>query len=166
MKESRPMPRREWTIPLCAKYCQITFTYGTASGQLLYGSRPDGRFLAQQYRGRELVTLCLCCIRAGIRLCTLFHGPTASAFRSLHGAVRTKSEPFVNLICLSIRIFYGSISQKVLLLSGPGVATITFSGVMIKAPLALADPLKVSCAILQNRSKTGPSVTYSAVPLI
>ena len=56
--------------------------------------------------------------------------------------------------------------QNVLLLSGPGVATMIFSGVMTKAPFALAAPLKVSSAIFWNISTIGPSVTYSAVPLI
>lgn len=52
------------------------------------------------------------------------------------------------------------------LLSAPGVVTITCSVEIIKAPLAVAAPLNIASTMFLNVSTTGPSVTYSATPLI
>ena len=61
------------------------------------------------------------------------------------------------------RIF---LPYRTFLLSAPGVVTITFSGVMINAPFAVAAPLNIFSTIALNVSTTSPSVTYSATPLI
>ena len=52
------------------------------------------------------------------------------------------------------------------LLSAPGVVTMTFSGVMIRAPFAVAPPLNIYSTIALKVLMISPSVTYSAVPLI
>lgn len=52
------------------------------------------------------------------------------------------------------------------LLSAPGVATITFSGIITSAPLAVAAPLNIVSTICLKVSTIAPSVMYSAFPLI
>ena len=52
------------------------------------------------------------------------------------------------------------------LLSAPGVVTMIFSGVMIRAPFAVAPPLNIYSTIVLKVLTVSPSVTYSAVPLI
>lgn len=52
------------------------------------------------------------------------------------------------------------------LLSAPGVVTITFEGVIISAPFAVAAPLNIFSTIALKVSTSSPSVTYSAVSLI
>ena len=59
-----------------------------------------------------------------------------------------------------------SYTYSTFLLSAPGVVTITLSGVMTKAPLAVAAPLNIFSTTALKVSTTWPSVTYSAVPLI
>ena len=51
------------------------------------------------------------------------------------------------------------------LLSAPGVVTMTFSGVMMSAPLAVAAPLNIFSTIALKVLTTSPSVTYCATPL-
>lgn len=50
------------------------------------------------------------------------------------------------------------------LLSAPGVATITLSGVITSAPLAVAAPLNMVSTIVLNVSTMVPPVIYSAAP--
>lgn len=57
-------------------------------------------------------------------------------------------------------------NYRTFLFSAPGVVTITFSGVIINAPFAVAAPLNIFSTIALNVSTTAPSLTYSAVPLI
>lgn len=57
-------------------------------------------------------------------------------------------------------------NYRTFLFSAPGVVTITFSGLMISAPFAVAAPLNIFSTIALKLSTTAPSVTYSAVPLI
>ena len=57
-------------------------------------------------------------------------------------------------------------AYRAFLFSAPGVVTITFSGVMISAPLAVAAPLNIFSTIALKVSTILPSVTYSALPLI
>ena len=51
------------------------------------------------------------------------------------------------------------------LLSAPGVVTMTFSGVMTRAPFAVAAPLNIYSTMALKVLTTSPSVTYSALPL-
>lgn len=72
-------------------------------------------------------------------------------------------------VCLCTRpawIFVYSDNHSTFLLSAPGVVTMTFSGVMIKAPFAVAAPLNIFSTMALKVSTTWPSVTYSATPLI
>lgn len=50
-------------------------------------------------------------------------------------------------------------SYRTFLLSAPGVVTITFSGVIINAPFAVAAPLNIFSTTALNASTTSPSVT-------
>lgn len=58
------------------------------------------------------------------------------------------------------------LNQRTFLLSAPGVVTMTFSGVMTSAPLAVAAPLNIFSTIALNVFTISPSVSYTAVPLI
>lgn len=64
------------------------------------------------------------------------------------------------------RFFWYISAYSSFLLLGPGEVTITFSGVMINAPFAVAAPLNIFSTIALYSSTTFPSVTCTAVPLI
>lgn len=57
-------------------------------------------------------------------------------------------------------------AYRTFLLSPPGVVTMTFSGVIIMAPLAVAAPWNMLSTMALKVSTSGPSVTYSVVPCI
>ena len=57
-------------------------------------------------------------------------------------------------------------TQRTFLFSAPGVVTITFSGVITSAPLAVAAPLNIFSTMALKVSTTLPEVTCTAVPLI
>ena len=57
------------------------------------------------------------------------------------------------------RAVSGRSDHSSFLFSAPGVVTITFSGVMISAPLAAAAPWNICLTIVLNVSTTVPSVT-------
>ena len=63
---------------------------------------------------------------------------------------------------ITVRLFHGCFfysSGRIFLLSGPGVVTTIFSGVMMTAPLVVQAPWKSASAMALNFSTTGPSVT-------
>ena len=74
------------------------------------------------------------------------------------------------IICLHWGVFGAAfatvLSYISFLLSAPGVVTITFSGVIITAPFAVAAPLNIFSTIALKVLTISPSATYSAVHFI
>lgn len=74
-------------------------------------------------------------------------------------------------ISVGIFVFKQELRRNVLsyisfLLSAPGVVTITFSGVIITSPFAIAAPLNIFSTIALKVLTISPSATYSAVHFI
>ena len=87
-----------------------------------------------------------------IGACNYFHDAAQIKAKSTHRERFTESETErKDLVCFG---FF----KSSFLLSAPGVVTMIFSGVITRAPLAVAAPLNMASTISLNLSTTGPPV--------
>lgn len=99
---------------------------------------------------RVVVGVCGASINAAAEAGALW---TLSMVPQFHHAKNRTSLCGFFMLCF----FYSS--GRIFLLSGPGVVTTIFSGVMMTAPLVVQAPWKSASAMALNFSTTGPSVT-------